>query len=70
MKRRLSLETTIPSYLTAVRERLQLLQRLPLLDITAEVGALTSSFRLPIGPATDAAQISLAAVQGMDFLVT
>lgn len=58
----------------AARERLQLLQHLPLLDITSEVVALTPVFwelaRFPRRAATDAAHIAVAAVHGMDFLIT
>ena len=58
----------------AARERLKGLQPLPLLDITPEVEALTSgilaSGKIPRKAATDAAHIAIAAVHGMDFLVT
>jgi hypothetical protein len=60
--------------LVAARERLKALQGLPLLDITPEVTELASgilaSGRIPRKAATDAAHISIAAVHGMDFLVT
>jgi hypothetical protein len=58
----------------AARERLKVLQGLPLLDITPEVTELASgilaSGRIPRKVATDAAHIAIAAVHGMDFLVT
>jgi predicted nucleic acid-binding protein len=58
----------------AARQRLKLLQSLPLLDITPEVAELTSgilaSGKIPRKAATDAAHIAIAAVHGMDFLVT
>jgi len=58
----------------AARERLKALQDLPLLDITAEVTELASrilaSGKIPRKAATDAAHIAIAAVHGMDFLVT
>ena len=58
----------------AARERLRVLQSLPLLDITPEVAELTSgilaSGKIPRKAATDAVHIAIAAVHGMDFLVT
>ena len=58
----------------AARERLRMLQPFPLLDITPEVAELGSrilaSGAIPRKAATDAAHIALAAVHGMDFLVT
>ena len=58
----------------AARQRLRLLQSIPLLDITPEVAELTSdilaSGKIPRKPATDAAHIAIAAVHGIDFLVT
>lgn len=58
----------------AARARLSLIQDLPLLDITPEVSALASAIlttgRLPRNAATDAAHIAIAAVHGMDFLIT
>ena len=58
----------------AARERLKVLQDLPLLDITPEVADLASSIlgsgKIPRKAATDAAHIAIAAVHGMDFLVT
>ena len=49
-------------------------QYLPLLDITPEVTELASgilaSGKIPRKAATDAAHIAVAAVHGMDFLVT
>jgi hypothetical protein len=59
---------------SAARERLKALRSLSLLDITPEVAVLTSgilaSGRIPRKAATDAAHIAIAAVHGMDFLVT
>jgi hypothetical protein len=56
------------------RERIKVLQDLPLLDITAEVTELANgilaSGKIPRKAATDAAHIAVAAVHGMDFLVT
>ena len=58
----------------AARERLKVLRGLPLLDITPEVTELASgilaSGKIPRKAATDAAHIAIAAVHGMDFLVT
>ena len=58
----------------AARQRLKILQSLPLLDITPEVAELTSgilaSGKIPPKAATDAAHIAIAAVHGMDFLLT
>jgi hypothetical protein len=58
----------------AARQRLRVLQSLPLLDITPEVAELTSgilaSGKIPRKAATDAAHIAIAGVHGMDFLVT
>ena len=58
----------------AARERLKVLHSLPLLDIAPEVAELTSgiliSGKIPRKAATDAAHIAIAAVHGMDFLVT
>ncbi len=58
----------------AARERLRVLRDLPLLDITPEVAELASSIlasgRIPRKAATDAAHIAVAALHGMDFLVT
>ena len=58
----------------AARERLKVLQDLPLLDITPEVAELASSIltsgKIPRKAATDAAHIAIAALHGMDFLVT
>jgi hypothetical protein len=119
MKRRLYIETTIPSYLTsrpsrdliiaghqqltrdwwetqqanfqiyisqlvldeagagdqfASRQRLRVLQSLPLLDITLEAeelaSAILASGKIPRKAASDAAHIALAAVHAMDFLLT
>ena len=58
----------------AAQQRLKALQGLPLLDITPEVAELASSIlasgKIPRKAATDAAHIAIAAVHGMDFLVT
>ena len=58
----------------AARERLKVLQPLPLLDIIPEVAELASAIlapgKIPRRAATDAAHIAIAAVHGMDFLVT
>ena len=58
----------------AARERSRVVQDVPLLDITPEVEELTSrilvSGAIPRKAATDAAHIALAAVHGMDFLLT
>ena len=58
----------------AARERLKALQDLPLLDITHEAAELASSIlasgKIPRKAATDATHIAIAAVHGMDFLVT
>jgi hypothetical protein len=58
----------------AARERMLLLQSFATLDITPEVGHLASAILasgiLPRKAATDAAHIAIAAVHGMDFLLT
>jgi len=58
----------------AAGQRLRVLQPLPVLDITPEVAELTSdllaSGKIPRKAATDAAHIAIAAVHGMDFLLT
>jgi hypothetical protein len=58
----------------AARKRMGALQGLPLLDIAPEVADVASSIlasgRVPRKAATDAAHIAIAAVHGMDFLVT
>ena len=58
----------------AARKRLKVLQGLSLLDITPEVAELASNIlasgKIPRKAAADAAHIAIAAVQGMDFLVT
>jgi hypothetical protein len=57
----------------AARDRLKMIQDLPLLDITIEVAELASSIlasgNIPRKAATDAAHIAIAAVHEMDFLV-
>jgi len=54
--------------------RLQLMEDLPLLAISPEVGVLAAAIldagALPRKSATDAAHIAVAAVHGMDFLLT
>ncbi len=54
--------------------RLSLIQALPLLDATLDVSMLASAIlasgKLPRKAATDAAHIAVAAVHGMDFLIT
>ena len=58
----------------AARERLKVIQDLPLLDITPEVEVLASGILasgiIPRKAATDAAHIAVAAVHGLDFLIT
>jgi hypothetical protein len=58
----------------AARKRLKVLQDLPLLDITPEVAdvaySILASGKVPRKAATDAAHIAIAAVHGMEFLVT
>jgi len=58
----------------AARLRLKVLEDLPLLDITPEVADVASgilaSGRVPRKAATDSAHIAVAALHGMDFLVT
>jgi hypothetical protein len=58
----------------AARERMQVIKDFPVLDITPEVGLLASGILaagiLPRKAATDAAHIAIAAVHGMDFLLT
>ena len=58
----------------AARDRMKAIGDLPLLDITPEVevlaAGLLSSRVIPRRAATDAAHIAIAAVHGMDFLMT
>ena len=58
----------------AARERLKVIRTVPMLDITPEVTTLASrilgSRIIPRKAATDAAHIAIAAVHGMDFLLT
>jgi hypothetical protein len=58
----------------SARERLRAVNGLPLLDITPEIAELASSLLatggIPRKAATDAAHIAIAAVHGMDFLLT
>jgi hypothetical protein len=58
----------------AARERLKVVEGLPLLDITPAVAELASDILamriIPHKAATDAAHIAIAAVHSMDFLVT
>ena len=59
---------------SAARERMDLLKDLPMLDLTLEARFLTSAIlasgALPRKAITDAAHIAIAAVHGMDFLLT
>lgn len=58
----------------AARERMKAIQDFPVLDITPEAGVLASGILasgiIPRKAGTDAAHIAIAAVHGMDFLVT
>jgi predicted nucleic acid-binding protein len=58
----------------AARARLKALREFPLLDITPEVTELASRIlaagKIPRKAAADAAHIAIAAVHGMDYLVT
>jgi len=58
----------------AARQRLRVVQAVPLLDITPEVAELASDILasgvMPRKAATDAAHIAIATVHAMDFLVT
>ena len=58
----------------AARERMLIVQEFALLDITPEVvqlaSAILTSGILPRKAATDAAHIAIAAVHGIDFLLT
>jgi predicted nucleic acid-binding protein len=58
----------------AAGERVEAIKDLPLLDITPEVGLLAAgilaSGLIPQRTPTDAAHIAIAAVHGMDFLMT
>lgn len=58
----------------AARERMLIVRDFAMLDITPEVGHLASAILasgiLPRKAATDAAHISIAAVHGVDFLLT
>jgi hypothetical protein len=58
----------------AARERMLIVQEFALLDITPEVvqlaSAILASGILPLKAATDAAHIAIAAVHGIDFLLT
>jgi hypothetical protein len=58
----------------AAQERMQVIKDFSVLDITPEVGLLASGILasgiLPRKAATDAAHIAIAAVHGMDFLLT
>jgi hypothetical protein len=60
--------------LAAARERLKVIEGLPLLDITPDATEFASDMLatriIPRKAATDAAHIAIAAVHGMDFLVT
>ncbi len=58
----------------AARERLKAIEKLPLLEITPQAGDLASDILasriIPRKAATDAAHIAIAAVHGVDFLIT
>ena len=58
----------------AARDKMKAIGHLPLLDITPEVEVLAVSLLesrvIPRKAATDAAHIAIAAVHGMDFLMT
>lgn len=58
----------------AARERVKAIRDFPVLDITPEVGVLASGILasgiIPRKAGTGAAHIAIAAVPGMDFLVT
>lgn len=58
----------------AANERMQVIKDLPLLDITPEVGMLAgrilASGVIPRRAPTDAAHIAIAAMHGLDFLMT
>ena len=58
----------------AALERMRVIKDFPMLDITPEVGFLASGILdsgiLPPKAATDAAHIAIAAVHGLDFLLT
>src|SRR5262249_37093161 len=59
---------------TAAAERLEILQDLPLLEQTEEANQLAQALReqvpLPDRAAVDALHIAVAAVHGMDYLLT
>ena len=63
-----------PETLAQYAKGLKVIQYLPLLDITPEVAELASgilaSGLIPRKAATDAAHVAIAAVHGMDFLMT
>jgi hypothetical protein len=58
----------------AARDRLAVLRNLPLLDLSQEVIDLASDLKselaLPPKASTDAADIAVATIHGMDFLLT
>ncbi len=58
----------------AARERLKVIEDLPLLDVTPKVEILAAgilaSGLIPERAAADAAHIAIAAVHGMDFVIT
>jgi hypothetical protein len=58
----------------AAKRRLDLLARFPVLDVDNRVLALATdlqrSCRLPVKAATDSLHVAVAAVNGMDFLLT
>jgi hypothetical protein len=59
---------------TAVRERLRVIRKMPLLEVNDAVAALTGHLLkagcIPAKAATDAAHLAVATVHGMDYLLT
>jgi len=59
---------------SAAHERIKILQSIPILDITPEVVDLASAIlaagKIPRKAAADAGHIAIAAVHGLEFLVT
>ena len=68
------LDEAAPGDSVAASVRMKALRSIPLLDVTPDVVELASgtlrSGKIPRKAATDAAHIAIAAVHGMDFLVT
>ena len=68
------LEEAIAGDFDAAARRLELIEDLPLLDLTSDVNvlamAIMGSGLLPLRAARDAVHISVAAVHGVDFLLT